>query len=377
LPTRNGVPPSGLNKFAQVGSRIWGARPGDLFLYYSEDATDTTNGDFVGDAYESWAGDNAEAYPTGEVPTALHAYRFEGWFFSKTHLSIWSLFLFQQGVNPWRGPWPVGCAGQRAWIETPYGPFWVTPDKELMKFNLGGPQTASEEYQASLLAKIADQYVSQIELAYLRDPEKHIDQIMILGKDVNGNPVVVIHDFKIKDERAPDGQAYEAAYSGMIPSSLAGTGYTPRQNVRDVNGRERLWCGATNGRLYQLEDGTSDNGNTYTGDCIDLVYVGPNYTKLNAVEFQGDPNLQFSYSTKPSLSLADMTVGKPETISAAENRFEVPIDGEPRWIFGRIQLTSHPADGNFDMTDPPFMPFPSYGLVNYATAKMGPARVGR
>lgn len=385
LPTRNGLPPDRLNKFARVGSRIFAARDADHFLYYTEDESDISNGNFVGVPHESWAGDNAEAFPTGQVPTALHAYRLEGWFYSKTHLAIWSQYLFQQGTNPWRGPWPVGCAGQRAWIETPKGPFWMTPGREIMGFNQGGPVNVSDEYEKALLGKIATQYISQTELAYLRDPEKKIDCLYILGKDKDGGPVFVIHDFLLKDDRSTSGQGYEALYAGMTPTTLAGSGFTPRQNVFDLDGRERLWCGTSDqGRMLQLEDGADDNGNVYSGDIIGLVNVGPEKRTVNALQWQGDSKIVIKYSTKPTLGLDEMTDTKPETLTPDDNVFEAVIAEEARWIFVRIQLDSHvagdePTDpvNNFDATDPPSMPFASYGLVNFAMAKLGTSRVGR
>ena len=72
--------------------------------------------DYVGQPVESWPPNQAEPLPTGEQPTAIHSYRLEGWFFSRNNLCIWSQFLLQQGVNPWRGPWPGGCVAQRAFV---------------------------------------------------------------------------------------------------------------------------------------------------------------------------------------------------------------------------------------------------------------------
>lgn len=384
LPTRNGVPLP-LNRFTKVGGVIWGARDGDNFLYHTEDETDSSNGNFVGVTYESWAGNNLEAYPTGEKPLSVHAYRFEGWFFSDNSLSVFSNFLKQQSANPWRGPWPVGCCGQRGFVETPYGPFWLTLDKQLMSYDGSAPIPASEEYEAGLLGKIGDQYIGSTELAYLRDPEKQIDRLYILSKDKAGAPLVIIHDFKLKSGQSllqpygqsPLGQGYEAQYAGMVPNTLAGSGYTPRQNVRDLNDRERLWTGAVDGHFYQLEDGNDDNGHTYSGDAIGLINNGNKNTLVAGFEWQGDINVKVTYSVQSRLTLPDWTeppaqiVGDPDNY---DNRHEVNVGEEARWIGVRFQLDSHSADGNFDISDPPFVPIPQYGLINYVTAILGTPR---
>lgn len=376
LPFRNGQPPP-LNKFAKVSTKFFGAVDGDVNLHYTEDDTDAANGNFVGVPAESWADDDIEPFPTAEVPTSIHAYRFEGYFFSKTNLAVWSNLLYQQGANPWRGPWPTGCAGQRACIETPYGLVWLTPDKELMLTQGTDPSSISEEYEASLLAKIADQYVSQTELAYYRNKELGIDRLYIRGLDVNANPVFVVHDFLVKDFRSQVGQAYEYIYSGMVPSTFVGSGYTPRQNLRDANGREKLWTGATDANFYQLENGTSDNDANYTGDAIFIRNMGEDLSQADAVQWQGDGAAQFSYSVKMSAQLTDFISLPTEMVEKPDNPnnlWEAKIKKESRWLFGRFQLTSHPADGNFDITDPPFVPVPTYGIINMTTAKMGASR---
>lgn len=381
LPTRNGVPLP-LNRFSKVGTQIFGARDGDNFLYYSEDETDLTNGNFVGSPYESWAENNLEAYPTGERPLSIHAYRSEGWFFSGGYLSIWSTYLKQQGTNPWRGPWAAGCAGQRAFTETPYGPAWVTKDKQLMVYDGAQPVPASDEYEASLLHKIGDQYVATTEVTCLRDPEKKIDRIYVMSKDANGQPLIIIHDIKIKDfaiygQGSAGGQAYESLYSGMIPNTFVGAGYTPRQNAKDLNGRERLWTGATDGRFYQLEDGNDDNGNTYSADAITIINGGNKNPLIAGFGWHGDENIVVSFSVRSKLALADFNKTSNEVIGdpdKPDNRFEVNVGEEARWVAVRLQLDSHPGDGNFDISDPPFLPLPTYGLVNYVTATLGTDR---
>lgn len=374
LPFRNGQPPK-LNKFAKVSTKFFGAVDGDVNLHYTEDDTDVSNGDFVGIPPESWPPDNIEPFPTAEEPTSIHAYRFEGHFWSKNYLAVWSNLLYQQGANPWRGPWKTGCAGQRAAIETPYGFVWMTPDKELMITQGGDPTPISEEYEASLLRRIGDQHVGLTELAYYRNKELEIDRLYVRSLDANGNPVFVIHDFLLRDFRSQVGQAYEYIYSGMVPNTFVGSGYTPGQNLRDANGRERLWVGAVDQNFYQIEDGSiSDNGTTYTGDCIFVVNGGDGRTTITEVQWQGDGNAQFSYALQANRALSNFIPAKTEAIDSGQNEdsmWAAKVSRPARFFYGRFLLTSHPADGNFDMTDPPFVPMPTYGIVNMVTAKLG------
>lgn len=373
LPINNYVP-GPFDKFTSVGTRVFANLSGSPEIYYFNDYSDIQNADYVGNPFESSPPNQATPFPTGECPTALHTYRTEGWFFSRTSLAIFSTLLLNQGANPWRGPWPGGCAGQRAFVETPYGPYWVTWDKQLVTFMEDGVIPVCEEYQASELSRIANQYIPQTEVAYLRDPDSMIDQIVIRGLDTNGNPVVVIHDFFLKDERSPFGCGYRYTYSGATLFSFAGAGYTPRQNVYDTNGKMRLWAGCKEGFIAQLEDGSSDNGENYTADMVKIIGSGPNRPVLVGLEIQGDQNVIVSWAPNYSGTLGGFSTVAPTLLQGDTSRWEYPLTGESRWFYVRLQLTSHPKDGSLSTTDPPFLPLPTYGSVNEAVLKFGRER---
>lgn len=393
LPFRNSVPTVIPDSFTRVNTRVFGKATGNQYIRYSEDVADVTNANFVGNPEESWPADNIEAFPTGELPRGVHNYRFEGWFFSRNNLAVWSELLRQQGGSPWRGPWPAGLAGQRAFVETPYGPHWLTPDKQLMSFDgsSGGPTPASSEYENSLLAKISDGFVAQTELMYLRDPEKQIDRLYIFSQDILGNPLMIIHDFLLRDARSPieiqgaSGQAYEAIYSNKVPNTFVGSGYTPRQNPLDSTGRARLWTGSTTGTFMQLEDGTADgfhpgtdNAFTFTGDIIKLINLGPDKPSLESLQIHGDgATLDVSYSLRPLEDISSFQEGSFQAMTPPiEGRWVMKFDSAPdtQWIAIRLQLTAHPTDGNYDMTDPPFIPLPTYGVINEAVLMLGRTR---
>jgi hypothetical protein len=385
LPFRNGVPPK-LDKFARVVTRIFGGLAGSPFIYYSNDMSDVTNGNYVGLPEESWPLNQAEAFPTGELPTSLHGHRFEGYFFSLNNLAIWSYFLQQQQANPWRGPWEGGCPGQRAFVMTPYGPFWLTGKKELVTFIGDGVVSVSEEYEAGLLGKLGSKYLNLVEIAYERDPEQLIDQIVIHGYQNDGvTEVFVVHDFRLRDAQSAHGQGYVQDYTAAHSNApiaiqcFVGAGFTPRQNAKDVNGKEVLWAGTSQGQFVQLDNGNSDNGTTYSADYVGLINMGENMPSLVAIEIQGDDEVECSYLTDYSLGLDGFTACNqvPLPIGSdvqTKSRFDAEMVGETSWLYFRAQLTAHPADGDFDLTDPPFLPLPTYGAINKTVLKTGAMR---
>jgi hypothetical protein len=340
LPFQNDPPPP-LDKFARVGTRMFGALAGNPYMSYSNDITDVTNGNYVGLPQESWPADQQEPLPNGELPTSIHAYRLEGWFFSRNNLFIWSQFLLQQGANPWRGPWPGGCPGQRAFVETPYGPYWLNAEAQLCTFMEDGVISVSSEYETSLLAKISKNTINTAELAYLKDATQFNDEIVIRGLDANGNPVIVVHDFQLQDERSPHGQGYNFQYTGITINTFAGAGFTPRQNVYDTNGRMRLWAGCKEGDIAQIEDGLDDNGNQINGDYIGLVNVGPNKPVLVEMEWQGDGQAQYSYTQDYSQGLDGLISIPGELIPGETSRYAAKMQGEAKWVYCRFQLSSH------------------------------------
>lgn len=377
LPVRNDLPLP-MDKFARVGTRIFGARAGDPFLKYSNDVADVSNADYVGNPEESWPGDQQEPLPDGNLPTSIHAYRLEGWFFSRENLCIWSQFLLQQGVNPWRGPWPGGCAGQRAFIETPHGPFWVSAQKQLCTFMEDGVISVSGEYELALLGQIGDQYLGETEVSYLLDQQALNDIIVIRGRDNNGNAVIIVHDFSLNDERSSSGQGYQYQYTGMSTRTFVGAGYTPRQNVYDTSGHMRLWAGSNEGFFAQLETGYTDNGSTISGDYVTLIGLGTKRRSLAELEYQGDPNIQFSYCPDYSLTIDDFIPIVQDEIPddvQTSTRFGAKMsDEEARWVYIRMQLDSHPDDGSYALSSPPFLPMPWYGAINETVLKLGAER---
>lgn len=376
MPTRN-TPPSGFDKCTSVLGRVFLNRPGDFNIFYTPTAADSPTGQWTGVAEESAPADNLIPFPTAEPVTCLQGYNFSAWFFTRNHMAIWSEYLngVTGNANPWQGVWPIGCAGQRAFVITPYGPYWLSGNKELMTWSGDGPVPASGEYQLGLLGKIADTNLALTEVTYLRDPENEIDRVYVRGWDANNNPVVVIHDFNLRDVRSIFGQGYQYTYTGLVPQTFVGAGCSPFVPVSDTSLKIRMWAGGADGHFNQLEDGNSDNGQEYAGDCIGMYDMGTELPLITDVQFTGDDKLQFSYGTQLAQQIDDfISPDMREPTSENDDRMIYSVGGEGRYLIYRLQLTSHHADGNFTPTDPLFCPINAYGTIFGARTTLGATR---
>jgi len=209
-----------------------GVLAGSPTIYRSGSALDMREGQFVGLPEQSWDPADIETFPTGNPVVAGHGYQQESWCFSKEDCGI---LMELNGATSWQGPYNVGAAGQHAWARGWQNlPFWVTGEKQLATVSLGGwqqlagmtstanagPILISGEYEAALLAQIGDAYLSQTEVCYIRKPLEMIEVLRIKCFDVNGNPFTIIHDFNLRDEKSPYGQAYQENFAGSLVAPL-------------------------------------------------------------------------------------------------------------------------------------------------------------
>jgi len=369
LPTRNAIG-SGFTAFAKVGTRIFGIKTNDPYVYYCEAEEDAVNGFFVGRPEESWPANNAEAFPVNEVPIGIHAHDYKGWFFSRNWLLLWDESMKQQLTLPWVGPWQVGIAGQRAFVSTPYGPFWVTANKQLYGFS-SGPIDMGNEYTRTLLARIGNAYLGSTEMTYHCDPAKGIEHIKVLCWDSSGTPFIIIHDFKLKDEKSPYGQAYEYVYAGLTPKTFVGSGYSPQTPIRDANGVLRNWTGDNAGFFAQLDDGYTDGGATYSADFISgFAAMGDDAPQVAELELLGDDDVTVSYSFSADDELADFIDVSGEPIDESDSRFGYKISDNGCYLQVRFQLTSNLTE-NFAISAPYNVPLVVYGTIYSATLKIG------
>ena len=185
LPIRNGLPPA-THKACYALGRVYAIDDKKPHLIdYSESAQDLYgSASFVGNPEESWDPTSQIPFPQNEACRGIFEYGNETWVGSYNFVTILTELgnYSPDGIpSPYfRGTWVGGFAGPRAFIKTPYGPFWVTPQKELMTYGPSGPIPVSTEYQAALLAKIPDDKIQFVELSYLRDPTRDIDRIYII-----------------------------------------------------------------------------------------------------------------------------------------------------------------------------------------------------
>lgn len=366
LPTRNGVIPAALNMFARVGDRIHGGQVGRPTVYRSASETDSLRGDFIGRPEQSWAPDDIDTFPTAKGLTGMFDEDRGAFYATKNDGAI---FADLGNGWAWIGPWyGAGMAGTRAWCDTPYGKFWVTGHKQICTMDNGSPVPVSNEYQAALLKKIGDAYLALVEMQHITDIAKGIDKITIKCLDSSGLPFEVHHDFKNRDERSQFGQGYESAYSAPLATNFILT------KLRDANGAERLWAGASTGQLYQLEDGANDAGTEYSADAVFPVNAGPNRPSIPEFRVFCDSNVSMSIANRLDTSVTDFTPLAQEVVAGEDgNSYYKYKQTTTKFNKGylRIQLDSHSSDGNLDLNDPPHVPLETYGRVYLGQGLVG------
>jgi hypothetical protein len=382
LPSTRNAQPQAFDKVTWVGNRAYGVSGESATIYKSDSQDDDKTGQFVGEVEQSWS-DSTEQFPTGDPVVSVQSFNYEAWFFSLNDLAI----LSEISSNPgWQGPWyGAGCAGQYAFTKGWKGlPYWITGDKKLATMSPDGPLSISDEYEAALLSKIGDAYLSGTEIVYYREATRRIDQLRIKCLDASGNPFTVIHDFAMRDDRSPYGQGYEEAFLGILAQD-----YTVF-SIRDVNGIQRIWAGASDGTMQQLYTGLNDDGNEFTADQIKLVYLGPYRDVVKQLEWYGDPGVQWFIATELNLAFPSdpFTADKfdklsddtPRAVPGDEDAYHYHVDVErPEMIHAYVwmRLVSHsdeaPATG-LGLSTPPHFPLEWYGRIYAVDPLMGNPR---
>lgn len=379
MPLNNGIIPAGLAMFCTPGDHIQGAKIGVPTVYISGSEADSQNGDFVGDWAQAWAPQDIETFPTAQGLTGCFEVEGEAFYGTKNHGAILS---DATGARLWRGPWyGAGMAGIRSWCDTPFGNFWVTGHKQLATLINGVPAPVSDEYEAALLSRIGDAFLSQVEAFHIQDVAKRINHILIKCLDSSGVPFEVIHDFRLRDSRSSVGQAYEFAYSAPLATDFV------LAKSRISTGLDALWAGASNGQLYQLHSGANDAGTEYSADALFMVNAGPNRPSVPDIRWFGDQNVIVSIGrtlnstldagTSTDLDQITPSAGASIKVSGGENdfQFKAPVTiPEMKSTYVRMQLTSHSADGNLDLNNPPHIPLENYGRVFLTQALVGTQR---
>lgn len=372
LPYRNGVPP-GMDKFCRV-ERVYGNQPNSPYIFKFASEADQTTGAFVGVAAESCDPGDIETFPTAEAVTCLVDYDSDAWVFSRNNLAILDE---SAGYVNWQGPYPTGCAGQRAFVKTDHGPYWVSGKRQLCTRGETGPLPISDEYEAALLARIGPAFLSATELGYVNDPTKGLDYISIKAQDSSGNPFEVIHDFKLRDDRSPYGQGYVRTFASTLATNFC------LKIVEDSDFVPQLWAGGVDGELYQLESAFNDNGVEFGADRIMLLYFGPDNQSVASLQIQGDNQLQLSWLNRLDKTIAEMNplnLG-PRPGNEPSFLYNANIkNGEAKNIYLRFQMTSHSADAatsllnGQELNDPPHLPLEVYGSIYVARVESSTAR---
>lgn len=371
MPTRNGIIPAETNMFCLAGDFCYAADTGSATLRRSGSLADDRAGLFTGRPEQSWAPNDIDTFPTGEATTGLFEIDQE---VLMGTLNDTALSVNLAGIQQWVGPWPIGIAGRRAGTKCgAYGFFWVTGDKQLATFEQGVPVIASEEYQAAELKQIGDAFLSTVECVYYRNADKNKDELRIEAQKEDGTPYTIIHDFKLRDGGAPVslyGQGYSAKFEGPL-----GIAFTSAL-IRDGNGALQVYAGDSLGQLYKLYTGANDAGTEYDADLILLVNGGPTRPDVPSIDFYGDSAIEITVGRNFQTSLAagstygfdppNADANVAQAVPGAEQDFRFRVFFTPpeiqRW-YVRFQLTSHSADGNLELNDPPHVPLEDYGRL--------------
>ena len=365
-----------------------GVLAGSPTIYRSGSALDMREGVFVGLPEQSWDPADIETFPTNNAVIGGHGYQQESWCFTAEDCAI---LMELAGETSWQGPYNIGIAGQHAWARGWQNlPFWITGEKQLATVSLGGyqqlaglmnqaaagPIIISGEYEAALLANIGSAYLSQTEVSYIRKPNELIEVLRIKCFDSNGNPFTVIHDFNLRDDRSPYGQAYEEIFVGPLASAFT------QAAIRDANEQPQIIAGAANGNLYLLYSGGNDMGAQFTAQALKLLYVGPQRTAVKFLEWYGDRNAQFYIAKKLNspfnvLQMQNLCQESPLEVQGQEgdSHFSVEIPKpEMVHVYLLLQLTSHSADGTTALNNPPHMPVETYGRIWLVAPQLGASR---
>lgn len=368
LPNQNDKP-SGLKLIKRVGSRMYAVKASSPYAFFTPDKGDKS---VVGKAEQIWFADDFDTFPTGENIIAIDEHDQSLAAFSANN---GALLVDLSGVLGWSNTTAVGIAGQRAFTSTPYGDFWVSGEKQLIKIGPDGPIVVSDEYEKGTLSRIGSSYLSTTELAYLKDATRGLDRLIVNCKDSTGTPFQVYHDFKLRDGRSPEGQGYESVFLSALASS-----FTMKQ-VRDANGLMKIWCGGSVGQIYELETGANDNGTEFVAEYITLVNLGEDKKSNPWDSWFGDAQLKVYQGSTLNTTLAQMQdevkrLGEQKVPGGKDNfKWAVARKADsveaPQYI--RFSLTSHPndalVDGVASPTNPmalntvPHLPLEDYGRV--------------
>ncbi len=374
MPFRNGIIPAQCNMFCLAGDFVYAGDTSSPFLRRSGDLSQATErgNTFTGRPEQSWAPNDIDTFPTAEALTGMFEVDQEV-LCGTLHDTAMSVNL--AGVVQWVGPWEVGIAGRRAGTKCgAHGFFWVTGDKQLATLSQGVPVIVSEEYELAELSQIGDAFLSTVEVNYYRNGGQNKDELRIEGQKADGTPYTIIHDFKLREVYSAPGSLYGQGYSSQFTGPL--TNVFTIAKVRDGNGKLQSYAGASNGRIYQLYSGADDVGNQYSADLILLVNGGTQRTSVPFIDWYGDSQINVSSGQTLSSSLVAGSEFAFEQLTPSDNPAQVVPGSENDFLYRafftvpevqhkyvRFQLSSHSADGNLNLNNPPHVPLESYGRL--------------
>jgi hypothetical protein len=170
----------------------------------------------------------------------------------------------------------------------------------------------------------------------------------------------VKHDFRLRDGQSQSGQAYDLAYQGQLASDFS------IKQVRDGNGKERIFAGGANGRLYQLETTGADDGNTFDASYLSLVNFGEGQKAIPCFEFVGDSNITVKHARNLDATTVASLVKALVPQGQHDSRYRVSRTSQavksPEYV--QFDLTSHATTTEpLALSTVPHFPVEMYGRL--------------
>ena len=356
-------------------------------VVWSTTADDYYDRDFCGVPEEAWPLQNRKYTPNGEVPLILDQGPAQNQVLIITKTGTLLLNETADGLHTWDTRSDTdGILAPETYVRTPYGPMWVTQNKQIVRFNLAtrSLEALSSDYNEILtwpgyapIGKCAD---------YLRDPANQIDRYQVWRTDGSS----VIHDFAI------GGQAYE--YTGDV--------YVTAKTVLDSYGQiHHLAANASiftqegnpYSRLIPTREQAADGsfGEVPEGDWIgQWVDFGDRSVRKEFREIEvvgdGDESLALGRSPVTLSWYGDFTADERiiELVKTAQDDSDMVAysgkakDGNRRLFKFRVRLAGHSADGFYEYSSAGGsltgdLPPASYGSVFEMAVVQNPSGANR
>lgn len=247
MPEEN-FPPRPMSQIAYVNGRLYGillaggTGPNTVYereysaVAYSAAADDYSEQNFVGVPEESWPLTNRKFTPNGERPLLVRPAPNRSQALVCTRTGTFLLEQTADGLHVWEPvSWVDGIWGERSYVDSPYGPMWLTQNRQLVVLRPG--RTTLDFLSTKFDLMLQQDLLIGTAADFVRDPTNQIERYQVWA----GNGNFYIYDFYT-----------DAASSGQAPASI-----TAARSMLEADGYRHHLAGAV--ALFTHE------GHPYTG----------------------------------------------------------------------------------------------------------------